>query len=92
MRGSRPILATTFFGAIALTACVPSDIQAQCKRKAIQSGYGKCSVDKGRQNTYGIWIVKLDCSRGSASCQNNTAGRVGVSGWTSMDDHLFSND
>ena len=90
MRGSRPLLLSLLSGAMALTACVPSDIEAQCKRKAIQSGYGKCGVDKGRQNDFGVWIVKLECSRGTASCMNNTAGRVSVSQWSSMNEHLFN--
>lgn len=74
---------------IALSACVPSDIAQACKQKAIQKGYGKCSVEKGRQNSFGVWVVKLDCSRGEASCLNNTAGRVSVSPWTSMSETSF---
>lgn len=74
---------------IALAACVPSDVQQACKREAIERGYGKCSVEKGRQNDWGVWIVKMDCSRGVASCQNNTTGNIRVSPWTSMSEHLF---
>jgi len=83
--------AGVIFAMSVLAACVPSGIESQCKRKAIQSGYGKCSVNKGKQNAYGVWVVKLDCSRAVASCLNNTAGRVSVSTWTSMDDHLYQN-
>ena len=74
---------------IALSACVPSDIQQACKQKAIQKGYGTCSVEKGRQNSFGVWVIKLDCSHGEASCTNNTAGRVGVSPWTSMSENSY---
>ena len=74
---------------IALAGCVPSDIAEPCKRKAIQKGYGKCSIVKGRQNSYGVWSVKMSCSRGDANCQNNTTGRVSVGEWTSMSEHMY---
>ena len=76
----------------ALAACVPANIQEACKREAVQTGFGKCSVEKGRQNSSGVWIVQMDCSRGLASCLNNTAGRVTVSNWTKTDDFLYANE
>ncbi len=74
---------------MALSACVPSDIQQACKQKAVQKGYGTCSVENGRQNSFGVWVVKMDCSRGALSCSNNTAGRVSVSPWTSMSETSY---
>lgn len=75
---------------VVLSACVPSDVSQACKQRAIQKGYGKCSVEKGRQNSYGVWIVKLDCSRGVASCTNNSTGRVNVGPWTSMSEYSYN--
>ena len=68
---------------------IPSDLGAQCKRKAIKSGYGKCSISKGRQNSYGVWIMKLNCSRGVASCMNNTSDGGSISEWTSTSEFLY---
>ena len=84
------LVAAMIAAVVVLTGCVPSEIEAACKRKAVQSGYGKCSISKGRQNRYGVWVVKMDCSRGVASCLNNTNGRVSVSEWTSMNEFLYN--
>jgi len=70
---------------------VPHGIAAECQRKAIERGYGRCGLEKGRQNSYGVWILKMDCSRGVVSCQNNTAGNVRISDWTSTSEFLFNN-
>lgn len=78
-----------FVGMTFLLACAPHDVQAVCKQNAIAQGWGKCSVLKARQNTYGVWIVQMDCSGGLATCQNNTAGRVFISEWTSMSEYLY---
>ena len=75
---------------IALAGCVPSDISEACKRKAIQRGYGKCSVEKGRQNSFGVWTLKMSCSRGEVSCLNNTAGSVDIFKWTSSSEFLYN--
>ncbi len=72
-----------------LAACVPSDIERACKQEAIQTGFGKCSIDKGRQNSSGVWVVKMDCSRGVASCMNDTTGNVRVYQWTSTSEFLY---
>lgn len=74
-----------------LAGCVPSSISEPCKKRAISKGYGKCSVEKGRQNDAGVWLVKLDCSRGEVSCINNTAGSVSVDPWTPTSEFLFKN-
>lgn len=79
----------TFCGMLILAGCVPSEIEAQCKREAIQSGFGKCSIGKGRQNNAGVWLLKMDCSRGVASCLNNTTGSVSVEEWTDTSDYLY---
>ena len=53
---------------VALSACVPEDIAKICKQEAVARGFGRCSIEKGRQNDAGVWVVKLDCSRGVANC------------------------
>ena len=74
---------------LALVGCVPSEISSACKQRAVTSGFGKCSISKGRQNDYGAWVVKMDCYRGATMCQNDTAGSVAVYEWASMSDYLY---
>ena len=76
--------------ALILSACVPDDVASPCKQAAIEYGSGRCSVDKGRQNHAGVWVVKVSCSRETVVCMNNTVDRPHIGLWGDLAESLYN--
>lgn len=71
---------------LVLTGCkpnVPERITSQCRAEATRVGFGRCTVERGRENSFGVWVVQMDCTRGVAACTVNSGGPW-VSEWTGM--------
>lgn len=80
------IVVFSFFGG------PPSSVKQACLSKAVQVGAGRCSVSKGRQNSSGVWLVKLDCSRGVAMCMDGSNGRININPWDGTSEFIYNSD
>ena len=67
---------------------VPEHYVGLCKSKAASHGFGRCEVEKGKENAYGAYHLKLICVAGVASC----VGRVKmvVNEWSGMSEYLYN--
>jgi hypothetical protein len=68
---------------------VPDEITSQCRAEAVRVGYGRCDVQMGRQNSFGVWTVKMECTLGGTSqCLVNSGG-PSVFPWGRNSDTLY---